>query len=48
MIALSQSLHAGIDYLMSLPVDELSELAKEVTAAYGKFKSIRAGNKNRW
>jgi len=29
-MSLSLLLHAGIDYFMSLPIDELNELAEEV------------------
>lgn len=39
---MSQGLHTGVDYLMHLPIDELTELAKEVAAAYAKRKPIRA------
>jgi hypothetical protein len=44
LVALSMGLRTGFDYLASLPLEELTEIAKEVTAAHGKRKGIRAGN----
>nr|DAL67159.1 MAG TPA: hypothetical protein [Caudoviricetes sp.] len=34
-------MHTGLDYLMELPIDELNDLAEEVTA-YAKRQGIRA------
>ena len=41
---MSQALHAGIDYLQSLPIDELNDLADAIQA-YSKEEEAQLGKK---
>lgn len=47
IINLSISMQTGIEYLSSLSVLELLELAKEVSEVVEERKRIRTSNKNR-
>ena len=45
-IRLSTQINTGVDYLLSIPVMELRELAKEVVEIGKERERLRAENKN--